>query len=154
MEEKELRKQCLKLMDAADAVYLTTISKDGFPHTRVMGNLRNKQQCRASTELFAQHSEDFLIYMLTGHSSAKMQQIRANSKVSVYFCNPAECHYLMLIGNAEEITDPSLKKQLWQDEWKMHWPSGPDDPEFVLLRLLPVFAKGWYKEGPFEFKIK
>jgi general stress protein 26 len=154
MEEKELRKKCLQLMDTADAVYLNTISKDGFPYTRVMGNLRNKQQCRASTELFARHSEDFLVYMLTGHSSAKMQQIRANPKVSVYFYNAAECHYLVLIGNAEELADPNLKKQIWQDEWKMHWPGGPDDPEFVLLSLLPVFAKGWYKEGPFEFKIK
>jgi general stress protein 26 len=154
MEEQELRKKCLQLIDTADAVYLTTIGKDGYPHTRVMGNLRNKQQCRASVELFAEHREDFLIYMLTGHSSAKMQQIRANPKVSVYFCNPAENHYLMLAGNVEELADPELKKRLWQDEWKMHWPGGPDDPEFILLRLLPVFAKGWYKEGPFEFQIK
>jgi len=141
-------------METADAVYLSTIDRDGFPHTRVMGNLRNKQQCRASTELFAQHSKDFLIYMLTGHSSDKMRQIRANSKISVYFCNPAEFLYLMLAGNAEEIADPDLKKQIWQDEWKIHWPGGPDDPEFIVLRLLPVFAKGWYKEGPFEFKLK
>lgn len=154
MEEKNIKKQCLQLMNMADAVYLATIGKDGFPHTRVMGNLRNEQQCRASTELFAQHSEDFLIYMLTGRSSVKMQQIRANPKVSVYFCNPVECHYLMLVGNAEEVADQDLKKQLWQDEWKMHWPGGPDDPEFILLRLLPFLAKGWYKEGPFEFEIK
>jgi len=153
MEDKELRKTCLRLMENADELYLSTISLDGFPHTRVMGNLRNHNQCRASAKLFAGHSEDFLIYMLTGNSSVKMQQIRANPKISVYFCNPAECHYLMLAGNAEEITDTFLKRELWQEEWKKHWPVGPDDPEFILIRLFPFFAKGWYKDSPFEFKI-
>ena len=140
-------------MDTADVMYLSTIGSDGFPHTHVMGNIRNKQQCRAANKLFAEHQQDFLVYILTGHSSAKMRQIRANQKVSVYFSNPAEIHYLMLAGIVEEIADKNLKKRLWQDEWKIHWPAGHEDPEFILLRLLPVFAKGWYKQGPFEFKI-
>jgi general stress protein 26 len=60
----------------------------------------------------------------------------------------------MLCGEAEEVTDKKLKKQLWQDGWEMHWPGGADDPEFTVLVLKPVFAKGGYKEAPFEFKIK
>jgi general stress protein 26 len=154
MEEKEIKQECLKLMETAEAAYLSTIDSNSFPQTRVMGNLRNKEQCRIADELFAEHNEDFLIYMLTGHSSDKMQQIRANSKASVYFCNPAEFHTLLLMGNAEEIDDPDLKKRIWQDEWKMHWPGGPEDPEFIMLKLLPKWAKGWYKEGAFEFKLK
>ena len=154
MEEKELKQECLKLMETAEGAYLSTIDSNGFPQTRMMGNLRNKEQCRISEELFAGHNEDFLIYMLTGHSSDKMQQIRANSKVSVYFCNSAQFHTLLLVGNAEEIDDMDLKKRIWQDEWKIHWPGGPEDPEFIILNLLPKWAKGWYKEGPFEFKLK
>ena len=141
-------------MKVVQDVYLGTVDSDGFPQTRVMGNLRNKEQCRIAEELFAEHNEDFLIYMLTSNSSAKMQQIRANSKVSVYFCNSAQFHTLLLVGNAEEIDDLDLKKQIWQDDWKIHWPEGPEDPEFVMLKLLPEWAKGWYKEGPFKFKLK
>ena len=59
----------------------------------------------------------------------------------------------MLGGEIEEITDKKFKKQLWQKGWEMHWPGGADDPEFTVLKLSPVFAKGLYKEGPFEFKI-
>jgi len=154
MEENELKPECLKLMETADAVYLSTISDDGYPHTRMMGNLRNEQQCKVAKELFAGHDEDLLIYMLTGHSSDKMRQIRANSKVSVYLCNSVEFHTLLLTGNAEEIDDPDLKKRIWQDEWKIHWPGGPEDPEFIMLKLSPDWAKGWYKEGLFEFKLK
>ncbi len=154
MEEKEIKRLSLELMETAEAAYLSTIDGNSFPQTRVMGNLRNKEQCRIAEELFAGHDEDFLVYMLTSHSSAKMQQVRANSKVSVYFCNSAEFHTLLLIGNAEEIDDPDLKKRIWQDEWKMHWPGGPEDPEFIILKLLPEWAKGWYKEGPFGFRFK
>ncbi len=151
---EEIKEKCLKLMETADAAYLSTIDSDGFPQTRVMGNLRNKEQCRIAEELFAEHNEDFLIYMITGHSSDKMQQIRGNSKVSVYFCNSAQFHTLLLVGSVEEIDDLDLKKRIWQDEWKMHWPGGPEDPEFIILKLLPEWAKGLHKEGAFEFKLK
>lgn len=154
MEKKELKQACLKLLETADAVYLSTISEDGFPHTRMMGNLRNEQQCKVAKELFAGHDEDFMIYMLTGSSSPKMKQIRANPKVSVYFGNAAELHTILFVGKAEELDDKDLKKKMWQDEWKIHWPGGAEDREFVLLKLLPDFAKGFYKEAAFEFKLK
>jgi len=154
MEEKALKQECIKLMETADAAYLSTISEDGFPHTRMMGNLRNEQQCKVAKELFTGHDEDFMIYMLTGSSSPKMKQIRVNPKVSVCYGNFAELHTMLLVGDIEEIDDPDLKKKIWQDEWKIHWPGGAEDPEFVLLKLLPDYAKGWYKEAPFEFKLK
>ncbi|MHC4462434.1 MAG: pyridoxamine 5'-phosphate oxidase family protein [Planctomycetota bacterium] len=154
MEEKEAKRVSLELMKVVQDAYLSTVDGDGFPQTRVMGNLRNREQCRIAAELFAGHDEDFLIYMLTGHSSDKMQQIRSNSKVCVYFCNSAQFHTLLLTGNAEEIDDPDIKKRIWQDEWKIHWSGGPEDPEFIMLKILPERAKGWYKEGAFEFKLK
>jgi len=157
MEEKELKQACLKLMETVDVVYLSTIGSDGFPHTRIMSNLRNKKANPGLVKMFEQHKEDFLIYMVTSSSSAKMQQIRANSKVSVYLSVytdvPSEFQCLMLGGEVEEVTDKQLKKQLWQKGWEMFWPGGADDPEFTVLMLMPAFAKGGYKEAPFEFKL-
>ena len=154
METKEAKKMSLELMEFVQDAYLSTIDGDGFPQTRVMGNLRNEEQCRISQELFSGHDEDFMIYMVTSDSSDKMQQLRANSKVSVYFCNSAEFHTLLLVGDAEEIDDLGLKRQIWQDEWKIHWPAGPEDPEFIILKILPKWAKGWYNEGAFEFRVE
>ena len=82
-----------------------------------------------------------------------MQQIRANPKVSAYLCSPAELLTLLLKGEAEEIADTEFKKQIWQDQWKIHWPGGADDPEFTVIKLSPSLAKGMHKEGPFEFNI-
>jgi general stress protein 26 len=156
MEEKELKQACLNLLETTDVMYLSTIRSDGFPHTRIMSNLRHKKEHPGLVEIFEQHKEDFLIYMATSSSSEKMQQIRANPKVSIYFSfyssDPSEFKCLMLGGEIKEVTDKQLKKQLWQDGWEMFWPGGADDPEFTILKLMPAFAKGAYKEAPFEFK--
>ena len=140
-------------METANAVYLSTIGVDGFPNIRMMSNLRNKKENPGLVEMFKQQKEDFVVYLITSSSSIKMQQIRVNPKVSAYLCDPAQFHTLMLSGEIEEITDKQFKKQLWQEGWEMHWPGGADDPEFTVLRLLPALTKGWYKEGPFEFKL-
>lgn len=158
MEEKELKQSCLKLMETVDVLYLSTIGSDGFPHTRIMSNLRNAKEHPVLVKMFEQHKEDFLVYMVTSKSSAKMQQIRANPKVSVYLSVhssvPSEFQCLMLGGEIKEVTDKQHKKQIWQDGWEMFWPGGADDPEFTVLMLRPAFAKGGYKEAPFEFKMK
>ena len=46
MEEKEAKRVSLELMKVVQDAYLSTVDSDGFPQTRVMGNLRNKEQCR------------------------------------------------------------------------------------------------------------
>ncbi len=154
MDEKELKQECLNLMETTDAVYLSTLSSDGFPHTRMMSNLRNKEENPGCAKVLEPDKKDFVVYFVTGHSSVKMQQIRANPRITAYFCNPREFQTLMLGGKVDEIEDKEFKKKLWQDGWEIHWQGGAEDPEFIVLKLSPVFAKGWYKEGPFEFELK
>jgi len=155
MEEKELKQECLKLVETVESMYLGTNGTDGTPQIRIMSNMRNPQSCtKAPKELFAELGNSFTAYMITSHSSPKMREIRANPNVSLYYCNPAEFHTLLLTGTAEEVPDMELKKLIWQDEWKIHWPGGAEDPEFVLLKMSPTNAKGWNKEGPFELELK
>jgi general stress protein 26 len=153
MNEKELKQECLELMETADAAYLSTIDSNGFPQTRVMGNLRNAEQYPGLKSVFSGHGEDFLVYLTTSASSGKIAQIRTDPKVSVYYSNPREFHGLMLGGKIEVAEDADLKKKIWQEGWEVYWPDGADGREYTVLRLLPDFAKGWYKEGSFEFKI-
>ena len=96
----------------------------------------------------------FLFLFMISFSAIIDLQIQANPKISVYFCKVDEVRSLMLAGSAEILTDTHLKKQLWQDRWKIHWPTGPDDPDYTIIRLLPTFARGWHKDSPFEFNLK
>ena len=62
-------------------------------------------------------------------------------------------HSKALQNEIEEVSDPQLKKELWQTGWEIFWQGGVDDPEYTVLRLMPAFAKGAYKESPFEFEL-
>ena len=153
MDEKEARRQSLELMSIAEAAFLTTVDAEGFPQTRALVNLRQKEQYPGLIELFDGHRDDFLVYLGTNESSNKVQQIRGNPKASVYYCKPSEWRGLMLGGKIEIVTDQALKEAIWQDGWEMHWPKGAEDPELTVLKLAPTFARGYYKEGPFEFEL-
>ena len=155
MEEKELKQECLKLMETADVTYLSTVDSNGFPQTRAMVNLRNKEQFSDLADVFKGHEEDFMIYMTTDNASKKFKQIGENSKVSVYFCNSKQIQGLLLIGEVEVVADINIKRQLWQEGWKVHYPSGVDGPEYNILRLLPKSAEYWAVPMPevVEFEI-
>ena len=153
MNKEQAMRFARGLMETSEAAYLTTIGGDGFPQTRAMLNLRNRQQFPTLVELFAAHQDDLLVHFTTNTSSAKMEQIRANPRVSVYFCNPASFHGLMLAGVIQVVADSRLKRDLWQEGWERYYPSGPEDPDHTVLRLAPAVAKGWHGEGRFEFRI-
>ena len=92
MKTDELKKTCVALMETADAAYLTTFGEDGYPHTRVVFNLRNKHQFPGQAPLFASHQKDLLVYISTNTSSNKIREIKADPRVSVYYCDPKQFH--------------------------------------------------------------
>ena len=153
MDKEELKNVSINLMDSAEAAFLTTIDENGYPNTRAMLNLRNKEQYLSLVNLFKQHQEDMLIYFTTNTSSDKVKQIRENPVVSVYYCIPKQFHGLMLAGNIEIVDNNSIKKRLWQDGWEMYYPKGYNDADHTILRLAPMFAKGWYNSARFEFRL-
>jgi general stress protein 26 len=154
MDEKKIRDVSLTLMSEAEAVYITTIDEQGFPQTRAMLNLRNKEHYPALVDVFREHDNDFLIYFTTNTSSTKILQIKKNPIVCAYFCKPKEFHGLMLAGMIEIIDDPKVRETLWQDGWERYYPQGPNDPDHTVLRLLPDKAKGWYRAQTFAFTLK
>ncbi|MHC4696201.1 MAG: pyridoxamine 5'-phosphate oxidase family protein [Planctomycetota bacterium] len=153
MNEQEIRQFSVDLMETAEAVYVTTIGCDGFPQTRAMFNLRNKAQFPTLSGLFAARGQELFMYLSTNTSSTKMDEIRRNPAVSLYFCRPAEFFGLMLGGTIEVVTDTALKKRIWQNGWERYYPAGPEDPDYTVLRLAPAFAKGWNRSGSFALRL-
>lgn len=155
MEENEIKQKCLELIGTVGVSYLGTIDDKGFPQIRAMTNLRDKSLYPGLAAVFEGHQDDFLVYMPTAAASAKFAHIEANPNVSVYFCDAEGMRTLLLIGRMEVVTDKDIKRQLWQDDWKIHFPDGVDGPEYNILRLLPTSAKCWFMPmpEPAEFKL-
>ena len=65
MEVEEAKKISLELMETSKAIYLTTIDSEGYPITRAMFNLRNKEQFPEFTDFFNELDSPFEIYIST-----------------------------------------------------------------------------------------
>ena len=139
-----IRQACRELVGTAPACYLTLIDADGCPQTTAMLNLRNARQFPNQARLHDEDGREFLLYMTTGLTSPKVVRARTNPRASAYFCEPASFFGLMLGGEVELVTDPDLKRRLWQEGWTMYYPSGPDGPEYGVLKLVPRTVKGWH----------
>ncbi len=140
----------LKLLDGAEAVYLATISAQG-PRIRALVNLRRRDLYPRQSEVC--RPEGFTLYFSTSISSAKVREIKDNPSVAVYYCAPAQFHGVMLSGKMEILTDPGLKSALWDEGWRIFWPGGADDPDYVVLRLKPAQATGWWDNAPFHLEL-
>jgi general stress protein 26 len=134
-----------KLIETSDAVYLTTMGENGFPETRAMLNLRNREQYPSLVTFFESVGGDFLVYFTTNASSSKVTQIKKNPIVSAYYCRPKDWRGLMLNGSIEIVDDAAIKRALWQDSWTMYYPGdfGPSNPDYAVLRLRPRKMKGY-----------
>jgi general stress protein 26 len=149
----DVRQTCLNLITNTRVCQLTTIDSAGFPQTTAMYNLRCAKQYPSLVDLFKEEDNDFVIYLSTGMQSPKMARMRANPKVSVYFCAPEQLVGVMLGGEIKIITDQKLKNRIWQKGWTMYYPNGPEGPEYGIIKLVPTVVKGWSKSGPLEVKI-
>ena len=153
MEDNTINQACISLMEKAPAVYLTTLDETGYPQTRAMLNLRNREQYPGQVHLFSEHQQDLMIYFSTNTSSQKLKQIKLNPRVSVYFCDPGNFHGVMLGGDIEILDDVGIRHAIWNDGWERYYPEGPDDPDHTVLRLYPRVVRGWQKGAPFTFNL-
>lgn len=154
MNVREIKRQCLEVMATAPAVFITVVGEDGFPRTRAMLNLRNRKQYPNHVHLYAQHDEDFMVFVSTNTASKKREEIEVNPRVGLYYSLPESFLGFSLIGHAEVVNDLEIKRAVWVDGWEQYYreTGTPEDPDYTLLRILPVEARGWLAGTKFQFE--
>ncbi|MEN6577412.1 MAG: pyridoxamine 5'-phosphate oxidase family protein [Phycisphaerales bacterium] len=145
----DVRQTCLDLIAATSVCYLATLDADGFPHTTALGNLRCAKEFPSLVEFQAEYDNDFTLFMSTDMHSEKVARIRTNPKAAAYLCDPDQVVGFMIGGNVEIVEDRQLKNRLWQKEWVKFFPSGPQGPEYGIIKLVPRIAKGWCRTESF-----
>lgn len=141
--------QILSLMDKADAVYLATVSDKG-PRIRALVNLRRSDLYPGSSKIA--RTDDFTVYLATSSASDKVKDIQCNPAVSLYYCEPKTFHGVTLNGKAEILEDPELKTALWSWDWRVYWPRGADDPDYIVVRVKPDEISGWWSGSAFTLE--
>ena len=154
MKDQEIRAKCLELMATAPAVFISVIGEDGFPGIRGMLNLRNRAQYPDHEHLYGNHDRDFMVYITTNTSSRKRAEIKRNPRIGLYYSHPEKFLGLCLTGEAEIVGDMNIKRAVWVEGWERYYPEtgAPGDPDYTLLRIFPVEARGWLAGTKFQFQ--
>jgi general stress protein 26 len=124
MEKSELEKRLRSILAGRRTAALATVTADGRPWVRFV-TLRL--------------ADDLSLRIITGASTRKAAEIRVRPHVhlTVGALNPPDdSAYLQIAGLAEITTDPSERRALWDDEYLRYF-GGPDDPEYVVIRVRP-----------------
>lgn len=118
---QQTHKSLRELVGPYKFVAFTTIGANGMPNTRPMAT----QEAEPDMDLWFAARLD----------SEKVEELRKNPKVGLYYLNPENWHYVSVGGTVEIIQDQERFKRYWEDSWRQWFPQGPDDPEAVLLKV-------------------
>ncbi len=120
---EEALKAIKRMMKDSEYSFFITHGPGGSMHTRLM-----------------QHFEpdpDLTLWFGAGPASRKVQEVQANSDVTVSLMHPQHGGYVSLMGTAEVMTDPEKKQKYWRAHWTDIYPGGPENEEYLLLRFTP-----------------
>jgi general stress protein 26 len=149
MDRKELEALALDIMGRSDMVILATMGKDPYPHTRALFNLRDARRFPGPAAY--QADKGLSVFLSTNSSSIKVHEVGESPWVSVYFMVSSEFKGLQLSGRA--VPDPEARAALWMRGWEIYYPKGRDDPDYTVLRIDPVRARGWNSAAAFDLEL-
>jgi len=152
MELNEVEKLSKELIENSLVAYFSTVNSDGFPITRALLNTRYKERYPEFSEFYDNLEDKYVIYFSTNTSSSKIEHIKQNPKVAVYFCDTEQFKGVMFGGEVEIIEDMEIKRQFWLERSTRYYPKGLEDPDYTILRFRPENARFYHKLSQAEFK--
>jgi len=86
---------------------------------------------------------DGTMWFFTKASSYKVEEISESKKVSIAVANENSQNYLMIHGVATLVNNKSKMKDLWSSMMKAWFPLGLDDPDMILIKVIPHEVNYW-----------
>ena len=120
-----------ELMKDIRIAMLTTVDETGRPTSRPMAT----QEVEFDGDL----------WFFAARDSRKVAQVRANPVVNVSLTSADT--WVSLTGRAEVVSDPAKAKELWNSAVEAWFPTGPEDPNIVLLKVDGDSAEYWDTPG-------
>lgn len=134
-DERTLIEKAASLLAECRTVTVASINSDGFPRPVPMA----KGHTVGCNE----------VWMATGADSDKVADFKINPKAGLCYSSAGDS--VALRGTVEIITDDSIRKEMWQDWYIRHFPGGPTDPNYLILRFIGTDATIWI-DGEFTHK--
>ncbi|MEI5908584.1 pyridoxamine 5'-phosphate oxidase family protein [Bacillus spongiae] len=128
-----------------------------FLDTNKIGTLATIVDKKPFTRYMMFHHEELILYTATNEHSHKVENILTQPYVHILLGFPGDelsKPYIEVAAKAEIEHSQTLKEKIWNECLK-HWIDSPDDPEYLLLKLVPSSYLFYEKtgEGPIELLI-
>ncbi|MBK8290130.1 MAG: pyridoxamine 5'-phosphate oxidase family protein [Flammeovirgaceae bacterium] len=101
---------------------LITLNNEGHPQVRTMDAFEPEA--------------DFTVWMGTNPKSRKVDQIKNDPRVTLYYFDKNENGYVSIYGTAELINDQTEKDIRWKEEWKNFYPDRKEN--YLLIKVTPA----------------
>jgi general stress protein 26 len=87
------------------------------------------------------------LWFVASMDSAKMREIEERPSVCVTCLRGSGSAYISISADARVRRDPALVRKLFQSDWKLWWPDGPDDPSITFIEMTVIRAEYWEPAG-------
>ena len=120
-EDLQLKNGAREIMLAAGTCSLITLDENGEAKARAMDPFEPE--------------EDFTIWFGTNSKSRKVNQIKNDPRVTLYYLDKDASGYVVIYGKAELINNPEAKKKWWKNAWEDFYQNKEND--YLLIKVTP-----------------
>jgi len=113
-----------EVMKKARFCGLVTLGRDGHPQARVVDPFEPER--------------DLTVWIATNPITRKVEQIRADPRVTLFYFDPSGPGYVTLLARAELETDSAEKARHWKEEWAAFYADKNRGEDFILIRCKPI----------------
>jgi general stress protein 26 len=114
----------VQIMEKARHCALITIGLDGHPQSRVVDPFPPEP--------------DLTVWIATNPVTRKVEQIRKDPRVTLFYFDPSGPGYVTLLARAELVTDPAQKARHWKEDWTAFYKDKHRGDDYILIRAKPL----------------
>lgn len=114
-----------EIMNSAESCALITLDQEGRPRVRTMDAFLPEV--------------DFIVWFGTNAKSRKVEQIKNDPRVTLYYLEDEDAGYVMIYGTAYLVDDLYEKENRWKPEWEAFYPDNRDG--YLLIKVVPEWME-------------
>lgn len=114
-----------EIITSAGKVALITQDEEGTPQIRTMDPFEPEA--------------DFTVWLATHPNTRKVQQIKNNPSVTLYYPDKKDKGYVVIHGKATLVNDQKEKDIRWKNEWKNFYANRTD--AYLLIKVTPHYLE-------------
>ena len=109
------------LMKSAGYCALVTLDENGFPNVRTMHPFEPEK--------------DMTVWLGTNSNSRKVNEIKNNPRVALYYFLSNASGYVVLKGIATLTDDPAMTGKYWKEKWEDYYED--QKKNYMLIKVVP-----------------